>query len=152
MIGGDVRYSVTSTMPRMVLKGRLTSATSKRTLYMRKFSSVPNVTGREIQPRGITDTKPTPENEREGWSFDIRICSFLKTTRLIRLRVAPPSVRIWYSLMLVMVGEMINGSCPAPDMLLGQSEASKLIGVSTHLRCGATLGAGWWLPPPDTGF
>jgi hypothetical protein len=29
---------------------------------MRKFSAVPNVTGREMQPRGITDTGPTPEN------------------------------------------------------------------------------------------
>jgi hypothetical protein len=53
----------------------------------------PNVIGREIQPRGITDTGPTPENGRDGWSFPIDICSFLKATRLMRLRVAPPSIR-----------------------------------------------------------
>jgi hypothetical protein len=114
----------------MALKGRLTSATSKRMLSMRKFSGVPNVTGREIQPRGITDTRPTSENGREGWSFDIRICSFFKAARLIRLRVAPPSIRTWYNLMLVMVGEAISESCLAPTMLLGQPEASKLIDIS----------------------
>jgi hypothetical protein len=43
---------------RMVLKGRLTSMTSKRMLSVWKFSGVPNVTGREIQLHGITDTGP----------------------------------------------------------------------------------------------
>jgi hypothetical protein len=77
----------------MTLNGRLTSATSKRTLSVRKFSAVPNVTGREMQPRGLTDTGPTPENGRDGWSFSIGICSFLKAARLMRLRAAPPSIK-----------------------------------------------------------
>jgi hypothetical protein len=63
----------------MALNGRLTCTTSKRTLFVRKFSAVPNVTKREMQPHGITGTVPTPENGRDGWSFPIRICSFLKT-------------------------------------------------------------------------
>jgi hypothetical protein len=44
--------------------------------------------------------------------------------------------------MLAMVVEMISRSCPAPIMLMVQSEASKLIGVTIHLWCGDTLGAG----------
>jgi hypothetical protein len=43
-------------LPRMALNGRLTSATLKRTLSVRKLSGVSNVTEREIQPRGITAT------------------------------------------------------------------------------------------------
>jgi hypothetical protein len=43
--------------------------------------------------------------------------------------------------MLTMVRETSSGSCPAPIMLLGQSEASKLINVSIHLWCGVALGA-----------
>jgi hypothetical protein len=35
---------------------------SKRTLSVQKFSTVPNVTEREMQPHGTTDTGPTPEN------------------------------------------------------------------------------------------
>jgi hypothetical protein len=72
---------------------------------VRKFSAVPNVTGREMQPCGVTDTEPTSENGRDGWSFPIGICSFLKATRLIRLRAAPPSIKMWYNLTLEMVGE-----------------------------------------------
>jgi hypothetical protein len=49
---------------------------------------------------------------------------------------------MWYSLMLTMVEETSNGSYSAPTMLLGQSEASKLIDISIHLWCGAALGAG----------
>jgi hypothetical protein len=79
----------------MVLKGRLTSTTSRRMRFVQKFSSVPNVTGREVQPRGITDTGPTVENGREGWSFDIKFCSFLKAVRLMRLSAVPPSIRTW---------------------------------------------------------
>jgi hypothetical protein len=94
----------------MALKGRLTSSTLKRTFFVWKFSGVLNVTGREIQPRGITDTGSTPQNGRDGWSFDIRICNFLKAVRLIRLRAAPPSIRTWYNLMLVMVGEIIRNT------------------------------------------
>jgi hypothetical protein len=41
----------------------------------------------------------------------------------MRLRDAPPLIRTWYNLMLVMVGETISGSYMAPAMLLGQSEA-----------------------------
>jgi hypothetical protein len=103
----------------MALKGRLTSMTSNRTLSVRKFLGVLNVTGREIQLRGIIRTGPTPENGRDNWSFDIGIYSFLKAAKLIRFSVAPPSIRMWYSLMLTMVGEMSNGSCPVPTILLG---------------------------------
>jgi hypothetical protein len=78
----------------MALNGRLTSATSKRTLSVRKISAVPNVTGREMQPRGITNIGPTPENGRDGCSFPIGIYSFLKAARLMKLRAAPPSIRM----------------------------------------------------------
>jgi hypothetical protein len=108
--------------------------TSKRTLSMWKFSGILNMTGREIHPRGITDIEPTLENGCEGWSFDIRICSFRKVVRLMRLWATPPLIRTWYNLMLAMVGETISGSCSAPSMFLGQFEASKLIDVSIHLR------------------
>jgi hypothetical protein len=119
----------------MALKGRLTSATSKRTLSVQKFSGVPNVIGREIHLHSIIDTRPTSKNGREGWSFNIRIYSLLKATRLMRLRAAPLSIKMWYSLMLAMDGEMISGSYPSLAMLLGQSKAKKLIDVSIHLWC-----------------
>jgi hypothetical protein len=77
-----------------------------------------------------------------GWNFDIAIYSFLKAAKLIRFSAAPPSIRTWYNLMLMMVRETSSGSCPAPAMLLGQSEASKLIDVSIHLWCGTAFGAG----------
>jgi hypothetical protein len=38
----------------MALNGRFTSATSNITLSVRKFSSVPNVTGNVMLPRGNT--------------------------------------------------------------------------------------------------
>jgi hypothetical protein len=44
--------------------------------------------------------------------------------------------------MLMIVGETSSGTCPALAMLLGQSEALKMIDVSIHLWCGATLGLG----------
>jgi hypothetical protein len=125
----------------MALKGRLTSATSNRTLSVRKFSGVLNVTGREMHLHGMTGTGPTHENGCDGWSFDIGIYRFLKAAKLIRFSVVPSSIRIWYSLTLMMVKETSSGSYPAPAMLLGQSVASKLIGVSIYLWCGAALGA-----------
>jgi hypothetical protein len=100
------------------------------------------LTRREIQPRAITEIEPTPENGHDGWSFDISIYSFLKTDKLIRFSVAPPLIRTWYSMMLMMVEAMSSGSCPTPAMLLRQSEASKLINVSIHLWCGVAFGAG----------
>jgi hypothetical protein len=109
---------------------------------MRKFSGVLNVTGREIDPYRMTSTGPTLENGRDDWSFEIGICSFLKAAKLIRYNAAPPSIRTWYNLTLMMVGETSSGSYPTPAMLLGQSEASKLIDVSINLWCGAALGAG----------
>jgi hypothetical protein len=60
----------------------------------------------------------------------------------MKLRDAPPSIRMWYNLTLAMVGETSSESYPAPTMVLGQSEASNPIRVSTHLRCGAAFGAG----------
>jgi hypothetical protein len=109
---------------------------------MRKFSGVPNVTGREIHPHGMTSIRPTLENGRDSWSFDISIYSFLKAAKLIRFSTAPPSIRMWYSLTLTMVGETSSRSCLTPTILLGQSEVLKLIDVSIHLWCGAALGAG----------
>jgi hypothetical protein len=94
-----------------------------------------------MQPRGITDTGPNPENGRDGWSFPISIYSFLKAARLIRLRDVPLSIRTWYNLTLVIVGETSSRSCPAPAMLLGQTVASNPTRVSTHLRCGAAFSA-----------
>jgi hypothetical protein len=67
----------------------------------------------------MTDSKPTPENGHEGVGLEIKICSFLKAARLMRLRAAPPSTRIWYNLMLAMVGEMSSRSCLALAMFLG---------------------------------
>jgi hypothetical protein len=96
-------------LPSMALNGRLTSATSKRTLSMRKFSAVLNVTGRKMQPRSVTVTGPTPDNGRDSWSLPIGIYNFLKAARLMRLRAAPPSIKTWYSLMLEMVGETSRG-------------------------------------------
>jgi hypothetical protein len=75
----------------MTLKGRLTSTTSNKTLSVRKFSDVLNVTGMEINPCGMIGTGPTPKNGRDGWSFDISIYRFLKAAKLIRFSVAPPS-------------------------------------------------------------
>jgi hypothetical protein len=115
---------------------------SKRTLSVRKFSTVPNVIGREMLPHGMTDIGPTPENGIDGRSFPIRICSLLNAARLMRLSAIPLSIKTWYSLTLAMVGETSSGSCPMPAMLLGQSEASNPIGVSTHLRCGTAFGTG----------
>jgi hypothetical protein len=126
----------------MALRGRMTSAMSNMTLSMRKFSSISNVTGREIHPCGITGTGPTLENGCDDWTFDIGIYNFLKATKLIRFSAAPPSIRTWYRLMLMMARETNNESYPAPAMLLGQSEAPKLIDVSIHLWCGAALWAG----------
>jgi hypothetical protein len=126
----------------MALNGRLTSATSKTTLSVRKFSAVQNVTGREMQPHGVTDTGPTLENGRDAWNFPIGICSFLKAARLMRLRAAPPLIKMWYSLTLEMIGETSSGSYLTPSMLLGQTEESNSIGVSTHLRCGTAFGVG----------
>jgi hypothetical protein len=129
-------------LPKMTLKGRLTSATLNRMPFVRKFSGVLNVIGREIQPCGITGTEPTPENGHDGWSFIIGIYNFLKAAKLIRFSAAPLSIRTWYNLMLTMVGETSSGSYPAHVMLLGQSEASKLIDVSIHLWCDTAFGAG----------
>jgi hypothetical protein len=126
----------------MTLNERLTSMTSKRILSVRQFSSVPNMTGREIQSCGITDTRPTLENGRDDWSFPIEIYSFLKAARLMRLSTTPPSIKTCYNLMLAMVGETSSGSCPAPAMLLEQLKASNPINVSIHLWCGAFLGVG----------
>jgi hypothetical protein len=94
----------------MALKGRLTSTTSNRTLSMQKFSSVPNVTRREIHPHGMTSTGPILENGRDGWSIDIGICSFLKAAKLVKFSNAPPSIMTWYNVMLTMVGEASNRS------------------------------------------
>jgi hypothetical protein len=126
----------------MTLNGRLTSMTSKRILYVRQFSAVSNMTGREIQQCGITDTGPTPENGRDDCSFPIEIYSFLKAARLMRLSTTPPSIKTCYNLMLAMVGETSSESCLSPGMLLGQSKASNPINVSIHLWCGAFLGVG----------
>jgi hypothetical protein len=126
----------------MALKGRLTSAMLNNTLYMRKFSGVPNVTGREIHLCRMTGTKPTPKNGRDNWSFDIGIYNFFKAAKLIRFSATPSSIRMWYSLTLMMVGERSSRSCPTPTMLLGQSEVMKLINVSIDLWCGAALVAG----------
>jgi hypothetical protein len=46
----------------------------------------------------------------------MRIYSFWKAARLMRSRVAPPSIRTWYSLMLAMVGETTSRSCLTPAM------------------------------------
>jgi hypothetical protein len=90
----------------------------------------------------MMEPSPTPENRCEGVSLDIGIWSFLKAARLMRLGAALPSTRTWYSLTLVMFGEMRSGSCPTPTMFLGQSMASKPISVFIHLWWGASLGAG----------
>jgi hypothetical protein len=106
---------------------------SKRTLSVQKFFAIPNMTGREMQLHGMTNTGPTPENSCDGWSFPIRIYSFLKAARLMRLSAAPQSIKTWYNLTMAMVGETSSGSYLVPAMLLGQLEASDSIGVSNHL-------------------
>jgi hypothetical protein len=93
-------------------------------------------------PCGMMEPEPTPENGCEGESLDMGIYSFWKAVRLMRLRVALPSIKMRYSLTLAMVREMTSGSYPANAMFLGQSEASNVIDVSIHLWWGATLSAG----------
>jgi hypothetical protein len=95
-----------------------------------------------MQPRDVTDTGPTPENGRNGWSFSIGIYSFLKAARLMRLRAAPPSIKTWYSLTLEMVKETSSGSCPAPAM--GSQRSRTQSGFPP--TCGVVLLSA--LPPP----
>jgi hypothetical protein len=92
-------------------------------------------------PHSIMDPGPTPGNRCEGASFNIKFSSCLKVVRLMRLRVAPPSTRMLYIMMLVMVGETNSGRCLTPTMFLGQSKVSKPIDVSIHLWWGVALGA-----------
>jgi hypothetical protein len=94
-----------------------------------------------MQPRGINNTGPTPENGCDGCSFPIGIYSFLKAARLTRLSVTPLLIKTCYILTLAMVGETSSGSYPSHTVLLGQSEALNKFGVSTHLRCDAAFGA-----------
>jgi hypothetical protein len=101
------------------------------------------MTEREMLPCGMMKPGPTPKNEREGEILDTAICSFWKAAvRLMRLRAAPPSIRMWYSLTLVMVEEITSGSCLAHAMFLGQSEAPNTVNVSSHLWWGTALGMG----------
>jgi hypothetical protein len=93
-------------------------------------------------PRRMMEPGPTLKNRHEGVSLDMGIYSFRKAARLMRLRATLPSIKMWYSLMLVMVGEMTNGSCPAPAIFLGQSETSKPMDVSIHLWWGTALVTG----------
>jgi hypothetical protein len=93
-------------------------------------------------PCGMMEPVPAPKNWREGGSLDMGICIFWKAAKLMRLRAALPSIRMWYNLMLAMVGETTSGSCPAPATFLGQSEASKSIDVSIHLWWGTALSTG----------
>jgi hypothetical protein len=93
-------------------------------------------------PHGMMEPGPKPKNGHEGESLDMEIYSFWKTVRLMRLRAVPPSIRMWYGLTLVMVGEMTSGSDPAPAIFLAQSEALNAIDVSMHLWWGSALGMG----------
>jgi hypothetical protein len=65
---------------------------SNWTFSVRKFSSVPNVTGSVMLPRGYTGYGPTPENGREGPSRDPRTCSYLNAAWLMTLRSTPSSI------------------------------------------------------------
>jgi hypothetical protein len=49
---------------------------------------------------------------------------------------------MWCKLTLAMVGEMTIRRCPAPDMLFGQSEASKLMDIFILLLWDIVLGTG----------
>jgi hypothetical protein len=118
---------------------------------MNWYRADPHMTGREILLHDITVTGPTPENGRDGVSLDIRICNFLKAVRQMRLRAAPPSTRMWYGLMLMMVGKMSSDSYPAPAMFLGQHRhQSQSVFAST---CGSALPEGQveLVPPLGTG-
>jgi hypothetical protein len=125
-------------LPMMALKGRLTSATSKTMFSVRKFSSVPNVTGSAMLPRGYTGCGPSPENGREGPRRDPRICSYLNAAWLMTLRPTPPSISTWCSHMLAMTGAVMSGNMPTPAMLSGQSGAPKEMVVLLHR---------WWGQP-----
>jgi hypothetical protein len=93
-------------------------------------------------PHGMMDPGPTPKNGREEESLDMEICIFCKAAKLMRLRATLPSIRMWYNLVLAMVGETTSRSYPAPDMFLGQSEASNAIDVSIHSWWGTAHSAG----------
>jgi hypothetical protein len=58
------------------------------------------------------------------------------------LSAAPPSVAMWYNLMLAMVGETTSKSYPAPAMFFMQSEVLKPMDVSIHLWWSVALSAG----------
>jgi hypothetical protein len=91
---------------------------------------------------GMMEPRPTTKNGHEWACLEVGIYNFLKAARLMRLMVAPPTTRMWYSLMLAMVEEMSSGSYLGPVMFLGQSEVSKPIDISIHLWWGAALGTG----------
>jgi hypothetical protein len=130
----------------MALNGRLTSTMSNRALSVQKFSDVPNVSRREIQRHGITGTGPTPENGSGSWSFDISICSFLKAAKLIRFSAAPPSIRMWYIMMLMMVrGRRAGATWPLPYCWGSQRRQSWSTSPSTY---GVALPLGQVRPPP----
>jgi hypothetical protein len=113
---------------------------SNYTFSVQKFSSVSNVTGRAMLPRGYTGCGPTPENAREGPRRDPRICSCLNAAWLMTLRLAPLSISTWCSRMLAMTGAVMSGNIPAPVMLSGQSDAPKEMVVHLHRWCGAAFG------------
>jgi hypothetical protein len=51
----------------------------------------------------MMELEPTPKNRHEGESLDMGIYSFWKAVRLMRLRAALPSIKMWYSVTLAMV-------------------------------------------------
>jgi hypothetical protein len=132
----------------MALKGRLTSVTSKTTLSVQLFSGVPNIIGREMLPRGVMEPGSTPGNGCKGVSLDMGICIFWKATRLVRLRGAPPSIRMWYSLTLAMVGRQLAGAFQHPPCSWGsQRHQSRWMSPSTFSEV-SLLALAQLLPPP----
>jgi hypothetical protein len=67
----------------------------------------------------------------------------------MRLNTASPSIKMWYSLTLEMVGETSSGSCLAPAMFLGQSEATNQLELPP--TCGAVLLSVPGPPPQSLG-
>jgi hypothetical protein len=70
-------------------------------------------------PSGMIESEPTLKNGHERVSLDMGICSFWKAARLMRLKTTPLSIRTWYNMTLVMVGEPTSGSYLAPTIFLG---------------------------------
>src|SRR3954467_6005124 len=120
--------------PRIPLQGNGKSATSKVTLSVLKFNSLPNVTGSVIFPFGLLLPGFIPRNVPVSSSSLSGTWSLRRTAEEIRFKPAPPSTSILVTLRLRTVGETNIGKHPTTVVRSGWSSISKMIGVLDHFR------------------